>query len=161
MADVMSAAKRSALMSRIRTKDTRPELRLRKLLWQGGLRYRLHVKQLPGQPDLVLPKWNAIVLVHGCFWHAHIGCRYFQLPKTRPEFWKPKLEQNRQRDSATITALRRSGWRVAIVWECALRADAVTTARLLSRWLKTSSPRIVLDAPSSQVRARRRVEVAK
>jgi len=140
MADIMSAERRSALMSRIRAKDTRPELCLRKELWRAGFRYRLHGKQLPGQPDLVLPKWNAVVFVHGCFWHAHAGCPYFQLPKSRPEFWAKKLDQNRKRDSGAVAALRKDGWRVAVVWECAVRAEAAATAQRLGRWLRSRRP---------------------
>lgn len=158
MSDVMSAEKRSALMSRIRAKDTRPELRLRKLLWQAGFRYRLHGKQLSGQPDLVFPKWNAVVFVHGCFWHAHIGCPYFQLPKTRPEFWARKLEQNRNRDSGVVASLRKDGWRVAVVWECALRAEAATTTQRLALWLRSTRPNIEIEG--SNLAGRRRSAVA-
>lgn len=145
MADIMSAEKRSALMSRIRAKDTRPELRLRKQLWRAGFRYRLHGKQLPGQPDLVFPKWKAVVFVHGCFWHAHTGCPYFQLPKTRPDFWTNKLNRNRDRDSRAVAALRMEGWRVAVVWECALHAETATTAQRLGRWLRSRRPMIEIE----------------
>lgn len=158
MADIMSAEKRSALMSRIRAKDTRPELRLRKQLWRAGFRYRLYGKQLPGQPDIVLPKWKAVVFVHGCFWHAHAGCPYFQLPKTRAEFWAKKLEQNHARDAKVVDRLRRDGWRVATVWECALRLDADAAGQQLVRWLKGSSPRMELASPTGTTRRRRAVQ---
>lgn len=146
MTDIMSADKRSALMGRVRAKDTKPELLLRRYLWRSGFRYVLHAAQLPGKPDLVLPKWNAIVFVHGCFWHAHQGCPYFQLPKTRSDFWSDKLQKNSERDSTATKALARDGWRVATVWECAIRADAGATGRRLARWLRSRSPWIELEA---------------
>jgi len=140
----MSAAKRSALMSRIRGKDTVPELLIRKYLWHAGFRYRLHNKRLPGKPDLVLPRWNAAVFVHGCFWHRHAGCPYFRLPKTRAVFWDEKLSGNQARDSAAIATLIGNGWRVAVVWECAVRASADATGRELASWLPRESTSIQL-----------------
>lgn len=157
MADIMSAEKRSALMSRIRAKDTRPELCLRKQLWRAGFRYRLHGKQLPGQPDLVLPKWNAVVFVHGCFWHAHAGCAYFRLPKARAEFWAEKLGRNRARDAAAIAALLQDGWRVATVWECSLRADADAAGQRLTRWLRGRSSRLDLAPHTHTARLHRAI----
>ncbi len=135
MVDVMSADKRSALMSRIRSKNTGPELIVRKLLWHAGLRYRLHNKRLPGKPDLVLPRWKVAVFIHGCFWHRHAGCPYFRLPKTRASFWDKKLAQNHNRDSAAATALIKGGWRVAVVWECAVRASPDATRQKLLDWM--------------------------
>lgn len=146
MVDVMSAEKRSLLMGRIRTKDTVPELTIRKLLWRDGLRYRLHVKELPGKPDLVLPKWNAVVFVHGCFWHHHSGCSFFRIPATRQSFWEEKLRRNMERDASAIEALSSSGWRVAVVWECAIRADADRTAQRLAAWIRQGSRSIQLEA---------------
>ena len=134
MVDVMSADKRSALMSRIRGKDTGPKLRAPKQLWRAGFRYRLHAKGLPGKPDLVLPKWKAVVLVHGCFWHRHTDCPHFRLPKTRPEFWDEKLRRNQERDEAAIAALINVGWRVAVVWECAVRNNPDAVGRKLAIW---------------------------
>src|SRR5690625_5211092 len=109
MTDVMSSDKRSALMSRIRGTNTKQELLVRRYLWHAGFRYRLHVAGLPGRPVLVLPKWNAVVFVHGCFWHRHTGCPYFRMPKTRAAFWDEKLTRNKVRDSTAITALRQGG----------------------------------------------------
>lgn len=137
MVDVMSAEKRSALMSRIRAKDTIPEMQVRRFLWANGFRYRLHPRGLAGKPDLVLDKWNAVVFVHGCFWHRHVGCSYFRLPKTRPDFWDAKLQDNRYRDAAAIKALMNAGWRVAVIWECALRGDSNRVGELLASWLRS------------------------
>ena len=122
MADTVSAAVRSRMMSAIRSKDTHPEMLIRRALHGFGFRYRLHAKNLPGRPDLVLPKWRAVVFVHGCFWHAH-DCPSFRLPATRTEWWQEKLSGNALRDSRSIAALQEQGWRVAVFWECALRGD--------------------------------------
>jgi DNA mismatch endonuclease (patch repair protein) len=154
MVDVMSADKRSALMSRIRAKNTGPELLIRKYLWSAGFRYRLHNKRLPGKPDLVLPRWNATVFVHGCFWHRHAGCPYFRLPKTRAAFWDEKLAGNQARDSAAIAALIDDGWRVAVVWECAVRASSYATGRKLASWLQWKSPSTQLVGQGHAVRSR-------
>jgi DNA mismatch endonuclease (patch repair protein) len=119
-------------MRAIRDRDTKPEMLVRKFLWAKGLRYRLHVKSLPGKPDLVFPKYKTVVFVHGCFWHMH-GCKNFVWPKTRGEFWRAKLTANNARDSLTHLALRRAGWRVLVVWECRLspaRCKQITAAIL-------------------------------
>ncbi|WP_223877940.1 very short patch repair endonuclease [Luteimonas sp. MC1825] len=142
----MSADKRSLLMARIRSKDTAPELQVRKLLWRDGFRYRLHTKGLPGKPDLVLPKWNAVVFVHGCFWHHHSGCSFFRLPKTRAAFWKEKLCRNKERDHASMAALLAANWRVAVVWECAVREDAGAVAQKLAAWIRQETKCIELEA---------------
>lgn len=118
MADVHEPETRSYNMSRIQAKDTKPEMIVRKFLHANGFRYRLHVKDLPGKPDLVLPKYNSVIFVHGCFWHAHEGCDYFKIPKTRTEWWKNKLYRNKERDKKNIKSLRREGWNVIIIWEC-------------------------------------------
>lgn len=110
-------------MSRIRGKDTRPELVLRKGLHRAGLRYRLHVKELPGRPDIVFPRHRAVALVHGCFWHGH-DCPMFRLPATRPAYWREKIASNQHRDDRARAALLTNGWRVLTVWECALRGPA-------------------------------------
>ena len=107
-------------MSGIRGKNTRPEMLIRKGLHARGLRFRLHSSKVPGKPDLVLPRYRAAVFVHGCFWHGH-DCHLFRLPATRPEFWKAKLERNRARDREVRATLREAGWRVLVVWECALK----------------------------------------
>lgn len=151
MVDVMSAGKRSALMSRIRGKDTRPEMQVRKLLWHQGFRYRLHGPKLPGRPDVVLPRWRAVVLVHGCFWHYHEGCPLFRLPATRPEFWLEKLSGNRERDRRSIRELRDAGWRVTVVWECALRLDQASVGQSLTRWLRSDSSALEIFRNAGQV----------
>jgi len=119
-------------MSGIRSRDTKPEIALRSALHAKGFRFRIHRKDLPGRPDIVLPKYNAVIEVHGCFWHGH-GCDLFRYPATNPEFWRQKIGENRIRDQRTRDALRALGWRVLTVWECATRgrtqeaiADSVT-----------------------------------
>jgi DNA mismatch endonuclease (patch repair protein) len=109
------------MMSGIRGKDTKPELLIRKGLHARGVRYRLHAKGLPGRPDIYLPKFNAVIFVHGCFWHGH-DCKYFKVPKTRPEFWLEKIGSNRIRDMRNWQALEEKGVRILIVWECAVRS---------------------------------------
>lgn len=110
-------------MSRIRGRDTKPEMLVRRGLHAAGLRFRLHARDLPGRPDLVFPRFRAVVMVHGCFWHGH-GCPMCRLPATRPDFWARKIEGNRIRDRHTGEALAQSGWRVMTVWECSLRGPA-------------------------------------
>lgn len=118
--DVHSPATRSFNMSRIRGKDTRPEMTVRRILWARGYRYRLHRKDLPGKPDLVLKRYRATIFVHGCYWHRH-GCLATTIPATRRDFWLGKFEGNVARDRRNVEALRESGWRVLVVWECSLR----------------------------------------
>lgn len=124
MADVHSAAVRSYNMSRIRSGNTKPEILVRKYLFSQGFRYRLHDKALPGKPDIVLKKYKTVIFVHGCFWHAHQGCRYFIIPKTRTEWWIEKLDRNVLRDKKEIGLLKKLGWKVIIVWECELKKGA-------------------------------------
>jgi DNA mismatch endonuclease (patch repair protein) len=138
LADVVDPATRSRMMSGIRSKNTKPEMMIRRGLHARGFRYRLHCK-LPGKPDICLPKYRAVVFVHGCFWHAH-DCGLFKVPASRPDFWRQKLLGNADRDMANISALESTGWRIATVWECSLRGrgeqglnDAVD---LLSNWLR-------------------------
>lgn len=121
MTDVVSASKRSEMMSGIRGKDTKPELMVRKALFGMGYRFRLHRKDLPGRPDIVLPGRRIAIFVHGCFWHAHPDCRFAKTPATRTGFWAVKLQQNRDRDARDLALLRDAGWRTLVVWECALR----------------------------------------
>jgi DNA mismatch endonuclease (patch repair protein) len=123
MADVHSPEKRSFNMSRIRSKDTKPEMLVRRFLFSQGFRYKLHDKSLPGKPDLVLPKYKTIIFIHGCFWHGHEGCRYFVVPKTRTEWWLNKIQTNRNKDIVSIKHLQDSGWKVLIVWECGLKKN--------------------------------------
>ncbi len=141
--DVVSPEVRSRMMSGIRGKDTRPEMVLRFGLHRLGLRFRLHDRGLPGKPDLVFPRFRAVVMVHGCFWHGH-GCSLFRLPATRTEFWRVKIRSNRERDARNLVALSASGWRVATVWECALRNGGKSAPEMvcltLSGWLQDDDP---------------------
>lgn len=130
--DVLTPAQRQLNMSRIRSRDTQPELLIRRGLHAQGFRFRLHKRQLPGRPDLVLARYRTVVFVHGCFWHSH-GCHISRMPETRCEYWQPKLDRTMQRDRDAIRALQSAGWRIVLVWECALRGrtrlaagDAVT-----------------------------------
>lgn len=117
-ADIVTAEHRSKIMSMIKGKNTKPEMLVRSVCHEMGLRYRLHRKDLPGKPDLVFPKHRLCIFVHGCFWHRHPGCKYAYTPKSRLDFWLPKLARNVERDLAAQKALRALGWRVVIVWEC-------------------------------------------
>jgi len=131
MTDVLTPEQRQLNMSRIRGKDTKPEMLIRRGLHARGLRYRLHDRSMPGHPDLVFPRHHTAVFIHGCFWHAH-GCALSKLPATRQDFWKQKLEGNAARDEKAIQALRANGWRVLVIWECALRGiDRMDTDTLL------------------------------
>lgn len=122
-------------MRGIRGKDTQPELVVRRALHAAGLRYRLHDRSLPGKPDLVFPRHRAVVFVHGCFWHAHRDCRFFRVPATRTDFWQAKLAGNAARDARNVQQLLDAGWRVATVWECAVRAR--TSLEPLAEWIRT------------------------
>jgi DNA mismatch endonuclease (patch repair protein) len=131
MADSLTSERRSWNMSRIRGRNTGPELRLRSLLHREGFRFRLHAKQLPGSPDIVLPKYRTVIFVHGCFWHRHPGCRNATMPSTRREFWREKFEGNVSRDLRNQAALEAAGWTVLTIWECELKADAEGIVRRL------------------------------
>ena len=143
MADVHDAATRSRNMRAIRGKNTRPELAVRRALHAAGFRYRVHSRNLPGKPDLVLPKYRAVIFVHGCFWHKH-ECRAFRIPKERADFWRNKLQANVDRDRRILENLMQQGWRVAQVWECSLRGrnklSINVVASSLSAWLRSDSP---------------------
>lgn len=121
--DVHSKETRSLNMSRIKGKDTKPEILVRKYLFSQGLRYRLYSKTLPGKPDIVLPKYRAVIFVHGCFWHGHEECRYFVTPKTRTEWWLNKINTNRENDRKNCELLKKMRWNVIIVWECSLKKE--------------------------------------
>lgn len=146
MVDVVDPVTRSRMMSGIRGRDTNPELKIRRLLHSQGFRFRLHGKDLPGKPDIVFPKYGAVIFIHGCFWHGH-DCHLFKWPSTRPEFWRAKIASNRQRDYHAVEALKDLGWRVAIVWECALkgktRRDEVVVARSIAAWLSKSNRKVL------------------
>lgn len=123
MADVVSKAVRSRMMSGIRGKDTKPEVEVRQFLHGRGLRFRLHDRTLPGRPDIVLPRWRTVVQVHGCFWHQHKGCRFAYMPANNASFWREKLMGNVDRDRRSAAALRTLGWRVLHIWECQTRNE--------------------------------------
>lgn len=146
MVDVVDAVTRSRMMSGIRGRDTNPELQIRRLLHAQGFRFRLHGKDLPGKPDIVFPKYGAVIFIHGCFWHGH-DCHLFKWPSTRPEFWRAKIASNQQRDYHAVEALQDLGWRVATVWECALkgktRRDEVLVSRRLAAWLSKSNRKVL------------------
>ena len=128
MTDVHEPEVRSYNMSRIRSKDTKPEMIVRRFLFKNGFRYRLHVKDLPRKPDIVLPKYKTAIFVNGCFWHCHKGCRYFVLPKTRTEWWLQKIKGTMARDKAAEVALNVLGWKVILIWECRLKmSNQITT----------------------------------
>lgn len=150
MVDVVPAHVRSQMMSGIQGKNTKPELVVRKLLYAAGYRFRLHRKDLPGSPDIVMPGRRVAIFVHGCFWHLHQGCHFVKMPATRPEFWKAKLEANAARDSCAVTQLREQGWRVLCVWECSTReahAAASLHAGIRTR-IEDGEPLGEIGAPS-------------
>lgn len=123
MADIVSPQKRSEMMSGIRGKDTKPEILVRKALHKKGFRFRLHSRQLPGKPDIVLPKYKTVILVNGCFWHGH-DCHLFKWPKSNFEFWKNKISETKSRDIKNKTSLENAGWNVITMWECQLRGHS-------------------------------------
>lgn len=145
MTDIVPADVRSRMMSGIRSRNTRPELVLRKGLHALGLRYRLHGKNLPGKPDLVFPRYRAVIMVHGCFWHGH-DCPLFRWPASRQDFWREKITGNRERDRKVDTLLADAGWREGIVWECALKGRGRRPLEeILSRcaeWLRSDRQRL-------------------
>lgn len=136
-ADIVSPAVRSTMMSRIKGKNSRPELALRRQLFASGYRFRLHRRDLPGSPDIVLPKPGAVVFVHGCFWHRHEGCPKATTPSSNAAFWRVKFMANVRRDAAAIDRLVALGWRVAVVWECAIGAAGLESDHFakLSAWI--------------------------
>lgn len=135
MADHVDPKRRSKIMAKVRTEHTGPEIKVRKLLHRLGYRFRLHAANLPGKPDIVFPARRKAIFVHGCFWHGH-RCRWGKLPKTRLEYWAPKISANRARDAAQRTALRRLGWRVLLVWQCEAR-DATSLGNKLQAFLES------------------------
>jgi DNA mismatch endonuclease (patch repair protein) len=141
--DRISKEHRSWNMSRIKCRDTNPELVVRSILHQLGYRFRLHSKTLPGRPDIVLPKWRRVILVHGCFWHRHPGCKFAYTPKSRIKFWTTKFLQNVERDRFIAGKLRRMGWKVTIVWECQVQKPehlALKLDRLIRNHFPHSGP---------------------
>ena len=139
MVDIVDTQRRSAMMSRIRGKDTTPEIIVRRMAHRLGFRFRLYRKDLPGRPDLVFPRHRAVILVHGCFWHRHARCQYAYTPKTRVPFWTAKFSQNVARDRRNEEALHSLGWRVLVIWECQTRHQTSLEDRLLD-YLQRNNP---------------------
>lgn len=137
MVDVVSPADRSRMMPGIKGKNSQPELLVRRMLFASGYRFRLHRRDMPGTPDIVMPRRKVAIFVHGCFWHHHQGCRYAKMPATRPDFWKAKLEANVERDRRAVDKLQALGWRVLCVWECSTRdAEAAALQDAMRTWIE-------------------------
>ena len=156
MVDVVDAATRSRMMAGIKSRDTKPETVIRSGLHARGLRYRLTTTGVPGKPDVVLPKWRTVVLVHGCFWHWH-GCALSKIPATNVGFWKSKLETNQRRDQEVKRMLVADGWRVAVVWECATRSarareDLPRLLDSLATWIRDPAQSTTLELPAPTAR---------
>jgi len=132
MTDVVDRQTRSKMMSAVRAKNTKLEIEIRQRLFAQGFRYRLHTRDLPGTPDIVLPKYSAIVFVHGCFWHYH-GCFRSTIPDSRRDWWRKKLEDNRTRDAKVLAELRSNSWRVVVIWECSVRRPGIDRQKALDR----------------------------
>ena len=135
MADVHTAQQRSYNMQQIKAKNTKPEMLVRKFLHSRGFRYLLHDKNLPGKPDLVLPKYKTLIFIHGCFWHGHGDCKYYVVPKTRTEWWLNKIKSNKANDSRSVKELKKQNWKIITVWECDLKPAKLkkTLNRLLTK----------------------------
>lgn len=121
MSDIFSKKKRSQIMASVRSTETKPEIAIRKFLFSKGYRFRKNVKSLPGKPDIVLPKYRTIILIHGCFWHGHTNCDAATIPKSNKAYWKNKIQTNIERDKRNKNALKKSGWNVITIWECKLK----------------------------------------
>lgn len=155
MGDIVDKKTRSRMMSGIQGKNTRPELLLRHQLHRMGFRYRLHGKNLPGKPDLVFPKYKALIFVHGCFWHRHPGCKYTTNPATRPEFWQAKFQGTIERDKIVFHKLFQQGWRIGVAWECALRRGQETeVAVAMADWLNNGDQYIEIPELAEPVPTR-------
>lgn len=146
MVDIVDKKTRSTMMAGIRSKDTRPELVVRRHLHQRGFRFRLHAKGLPGRPDLVLPKWKVAIQVNGCFWHGHTGCPRYRIPTTRRAFWLQKIRANRSRDRRALKRLCAAGWRVAVVWECSLIEAPESVAGILEQFIRGAKAALVIES---------------
>ena len=135
MTDTLTPTQRHDCMSRVHSKNTKPEILVRKWLWQHGFRYRLNVKDIPGRPDIVMRKYKTLIFVNGCFWHGHDGCDKFVMPKSNVEFWQSKISRNRERDLKNYKTLQESGWNVIVVWECGLKSSSFeeTMAKVISK----------------------------
>jgi len=147
MSDIVSPQVRSRMMASIKGRNTKPEMIVRRYLHRKGFRYRLSSSSLPGRPDLSLRRYRATVLVHGCYWHGHQDCRYATTPATRTKFWREKISVNGERDARVISRLRQLGWRVAIVWECALRKRPERALEKLEQFLLSGRTRVEISMP--------------
>lgn len=136
MADIKSKSSRSKNMSAIKSKNTKPELLVRKFLFSNGFRYRINVSKLAGKPDIVLKKYNTVIFINGCFWHYHKGCKYFVWPKQNSDFWRNKILKNEERDKRNYDTLIKDGWKVIIVWECDLKNNREETLNTLIHSIK-------------------------
>ena len=139
MSDIFDSAKRSEIMARIRNRNTKPELAVRRIAHGLGYRFRLHRRDLPGCPDIVFPRYKAVILVHGCFWHQHPGCKFAYKPKTRTQFWETKFEGNVARDKRNELALSNLGWKTMVIWECETTDHEAVATRIVS-FLQESDP---------------------
>lgn len=138
--DIKTPAERSANMAKIRSKNSKPEVIVRSMLHRLGYRFRVHKADLPGKPDIVLKKWKTVIFIHGCFWHRHKGCPRASIPKSRLEYWIPKLEGNENRDRQQIIELQKMGWRVLVIWECAVNRNKLEElSAKLKEWLSSDS----------------------
>jgi len=156
MIDVVDRITRSRMMAGIRGKDTKPELDLRRALHRLGLRYRLHVPGLPGRPDIVLPKHHAVIEVHGCFWHRHQHCAFCTKPASNMDFWRAKFGDTVRRDKRNVEALRKLGWRVAVVWECSVKDEgAEAVAEKIAAWLRSGRSFREISSRSARAETRR------
>lgn len=125
MADILSKDQRHKCMSHIKGKNTKPEILVRRFLFAKGFRYRLHCKDLPGKPDVVLPKYKTVIFINGCFWHGHQNCKYASIPETNSEFWQAKILGNIERDKANYSQLQKQGWRIIEIWQCQLKPGKI------------------------------------
>jgi DNA mismatch endonuclease, patch repair protein len=156
MVDVVDKMTRSRMMSGIRGKHTQPEVLLRRALHARGFRFRLHANELPGRPDIVLPRFHAAIQVHGCFWHRHQHCVYCTRPASNIDFWNRKFSETIARDQRNLVSLKNLGWRTAIVWECSLEAHAIeAVAGRLAKWLKGQSSFMEIPLRPKRRNARR------
>lgn len=145
MVDRVDKQTRGRIMAKIPNKDTKPELVMRKALFKRGLRYRLHVRQLPGKPDLSFPRYRAVIFINGCFWHWH-GCKNTRFPSDNAEYWHAKINRNRQRDQENYEKLLRDNWRILVVWECALtKTQLGATVNKVLNWIKSDSVFLIIE----------------
>ncbi len=144
--DIWSPEKRSAVMGRIRGRDTKPELIVRSLLHRAGLRFSLRRKDLPGKPDIVLPKYKVVIFVHGCFWHRHKGCKVATMPKSREDFWQAKFDANVTRDKRNLRDLKKAGWQVIVLWECEIMRDPFAAVEKVLRKIRPENAALAYNS---------------